>query len=162
MQDVVSNSSPLIHLAKIGKLNLLHEFFGVIAVPRAVYEECVVRPYKEVHAIKNAEWLKVFSVTGLYLVKLLESELDKGESEAIALALERNADLLLLDDADARQKARIYNIEITGTLGILLRAKKENKIESFSQITDELMATGFRIDAKLRNKLLAEAGELRG
>lgn len=161
MQEVVSNSSPIIHLSKIGKLHLLHEFFEKLSIPNAVYEECVLygKEYAEVELIKKAEWLRVYSIVDKNLMRLLESELDKGESEAIVLSLERNAVLLLLDDADARQKARIYNLNVTGTLGILLRAKKENKIQSFRQVVEQLITTGFHIKTKLLNSFFVEAGE---
>ncbi len=161
MQEVVSNSSPLIHLAKIGHLNLLHEFFGVIAIPKAVYNECVIEneEYEEIPIIRRADWLHSHSVSNQNLVRLLFSELDKGESEAIALALERNADLLLLDDAEARQTARLYGLKIVGTLGILLRAKKENRLKSLREAIEQLLLTGFRIDRRLIKKILTEAGE---
>jgi len=102
MQKVISNSSPLIHLSKIGYLRLL----------------------------KEVNWIEVKQTKDKNLIKLLESHLDYGESEAIALALEIDADLILLDDLDARETARIYDLQITGTIGILLRAKFEGKIVS--------------------------------
>jgi predicted nucleic acid-binding protein len=140
---------PIIHLAKIGQLYLLHEFFDKVSIPDAVYEECIIhgKEYEEVELIRKAKWLTVHSVGDQKLIRLLESELDKGESEAIVLSLERKSDLLLLDDADARQKAKIYNLKITGTLGILLRAKKENKIQSFKQVLERLVTTGFHINS---------------
>jgi predicted nucleic acid-binding protein len=162
MQKVVSNASPLIHLAKIGQLNLLHEFFGEIAIPRAVYEECITEgeEREEITTIKNADWLHSHNVADKNLVTVLQSELDHGESEAIALALETSADLILLDDAEAREKARLYHLKITGTLGILLRAKKEAKLQSFSDIIKQLLETGFWIDGALKRRLLVEVGEV--
>jgi predicted nucleic acid-binding protein len=116
MPKVVSNSSVLIHLN--------------IFIPEAVYDECVVEGEEQEDAklIKSAEWIKVERVKNDKLVKLLYSEIDKGEAEAIVLALEIGADLILLDDYEARQKARLYDLKITGTLGILLRAKFEGKV----------------------------------
>ncbi len=162
MPEVVSNASPLIHLAKIGQLNLLHEFFGEIAIPRAVYKECIIEGEKrqEIAIIKNANWLHVCNVSDKNLVTVLQSELDNGESEAIALALEKSADLILLDDAEAREKARLYHLKITGTLGILLRAKKEDKLQSFGDMIEQLLATGFWVDAALKRRLFVEAGEI--
>ena len=162
MPEVVSNSSPLIHLAKMNQLDLLHEFFGEIAIPRAVYEECITEGEKreEIVTIKNAEWLHSYTVVDKNLVTMLQSELDNGESEAIALALESRAHLILLDDAEAREKARLYHLKITGTLGILLRAKKEDKIQSFSDMIEQLLETGFWIDNALKRRLLVEVGEI--
>lgn len=103
MPKVVSNSSPIIHLAKIGKLELLKEYFQTITVPEAVYRECVLegKVREEVEIIKNADWIKVMQVESKKIVRLLQSLLDDGESEAIALSLEIGADLILLDDSDA-------------------------------------------------------------
>ena len=79
----------------------------------------------EVALIRNTDWLKILQANDKKLVRLLQSSIDDGESEAITLALEIGADLILLDDSDAREKARLYGLEITGTIGILLRAKKK-------------------------------------
>ena len=91
MQKIVSNSTPLIHLAKIGQLELLHDFFGNILIPQAVFDECVIEGYEHEDAIliAQAKWLFIEYVTNHNLVKLLNADLDKGESEAITLALER-------------------------------------------------------------------------
>ena len=103
MQRVVSNSSPLIHPAKIERTELLKEYFQAITIPEAVYKECVVegKDREEVQLIKNASWIRVLRVADRKLVKLLRSSLDDGGSEAIALSLEIGADLVLLDDSDA-------------------------------------------------------------
>ncbi|MCD6264756.1 MAG: DUF3368 domain-containing protein [Deltaproteobacteria bacterium] len=161
MQRVVSNSSPLIHPAKIERTELLKEYFQAITIPEAVYKECVVegKDREEVQLIKNASWIRVLRVEDRKLVKLLRSSLDDGESEAIALSLEIGADLVLLDDSDARGKARLFGLEITGTVGILLRAKKEKKIEFLREDLRRLKETGFWIRDDLGMKLLEEVGE---
>jgi uncharacterized protein len=109
MPGTVSNSTPLIHLAKIGQLELLRDFFGTVLIPEAVYRECVDEgiKYEEAALIAQATWLKVQEMNDNYLVTLLNSELDRGESEAIALALAQSADLLLLDDREGRNKANL-------------------------------------------------------
>lgn len=90
------------------------------------------------------------------LARLLQSSIDDGESEAITLALEIGADLILLDDSDAREKARLYGLEITGTIGILLRAEKEGKLSSIKETLEELRITGFWIDGELMSRLVSE------
>lgn len=161
MPKVVSNSSPIIHLAKIGKLGLLKEYFRTITVPEAVYRESVLedKVCEEVEIIKNADWIKVMQVESKKIVRLLQSLLDDGESEAIALSLEIGADLILLDDSDAREKARLYGLKITGTIGILLQAKIERKIDSLKETLDRLKETGFWLSNKLETRLLMEADE---
>jgi len=162
MQKVVSNSSPIIHLAKIGKLSLLIEYFNTIMVPESVFKECVAegKDRKEVDAIKKAEWIRVAEVQDKKLVKLLQSSLDDGESEAIALSLESGADLILLDDSDAREKARIYGLTVTGTLGVLLRAKKDRKISSLKENIIKLRESGFWVSDFIEERLLEASGEL--
>ena len=162
MQKVVSNSSPIIHLAKIGKLSLLREYFNTIMVPESVFKECVAegKDRKEVEAIKKAEWISVAEVQDKKLVKLLQSSLDDGESEAIALSLESGADLILLDDSDAREKARIYGLTVTGTLGVLLRAKKDRKISSLKENIIKLRESGFWVSDFVEERLLEASGEL--
>lgn len=161
MQKVVSNSSPIIHLAKIGKLSLLREYFNTIMVPESVFKECVAegKDRKEVEAIKKAEWIRVAEVQDKKLVKLLQSSLDDGESEAIALSLESGADLILLDDSDAREKARIYGLTVTGTLGVLLRAKKDRKISSLKENIIKLRESGFWVSDFVEERLLEASGE---
>jgi predicted nucleic acid-binding protein len=161
MQKVVSNSSPIIHLAKIGKIELLKEYFQIITISEIVYSECIVegKDRGEVELIKSAEWIKVLQLKDRNLVRLLQSSLDNGESEAIALSLEIGADLILLDDSDAREKARLYGLKITGTIGILLRAKIDGKIVSLKDDLKRLKETGFWISDKLEASLLKEVGE---
>ena len=161
MLKTVSNSSPIIHLAKIGKLELLKEYFQTITVPEAVYRECVQegKEHEEVGLIKRADWFNVVKVKDKKLVRLLQSQLDNGESEAIALSLEIGADMILLDDYDAREKARLYGLKITGVIGILLRAKLEGKIGSLKEYLLRLKESGFWISNKLETRLLMEADE---
>ena len=161
MQKVVSNSSPIIHLSKIGKLNLLKEYFDTITIPEIVYRESVMegKDRVEVELIKNAEWIKVSQVKDKKFVKLLQTSLDDGESEAITLSLEIGADLILLDDSDARERARLYGLKIIGTIGILLHAKMDGKITFSREELKRLKKTGFWIGDKLEARLLREAGE---
>ena len=102
---VVSNSTPLIHLAKIDRLDLLKEFFGEIFIPEAVYRECVLegKGSEDSELIEKADWIKVVRIKDETLKKSLMLELDKGESEAIVLALEMNSELLLIDDYEGKK-----------------------------------------------------------
>ncbi len=162
MQKVISNSSVLIHLAKINELGLLKEFYQTITIPEKVRKECIVEVESryEVAIIKDAEWINVEKVKDRNLVKLLMTTLDDGEAEAIALAVETNADLILLDDSDAREKARLYGLKITGIVGILLRAKIEGRITSLKDKLKMLKETGFWIGAELETVLLSEVNEV--
>lgn len=149
---VISNSSPLIALSEIEKLNLLNELFEEVIVPDAVE--------KEVYGEKpSPKWIKVSSVTQRLASHILESGLGPGESEAICLSMEIDADILILDDLNARRVAEKLEINITGTLGILLLAKEKNLIKSIKPLMEELVKGDFRISDELYEDMLDLAGE---
>ena len=152
----VSNSSPIIHLTKIGMLELLHALFGQIFVPEMVYSECTnsIHHRREIGLIKNADWINVVSISNRKLFNVLHQDVDAGEGEALVLAMESNADLILLDDQEARSKARILDLHVTGTLGVLLKAKNAGLIDSVTDSIQLLEDTGFWISPELLAKLL--------
>ena len=108
----------------------------------------------------NAGWLTVVTLKTPYIQQSLMLELDRGESAAIALALESEIQRILIDEADGRTTARVMGLRPTGVLGILLRAKHEGKITSLSNEMFRLRnEAGFFIDEPLFQRLLREAGE---
>lgn len=165
MPAVISNSSTLIHLAAIGRLSLLREFYGYVTIPPAVWQEVVEEGRgragaAEVQDACSAGWLTVAASKDMALLALLRRDLDGGEAEAIALAVEIGADLVLLDESDARQEAGRLGLAITGVVGILLRAKLEGKIASLRHELDRLRRDGhFWIDEGLYQRVIAEAAE---
>lgn len=162
MQKVVSNTSSLIHLAKIGRLDLLKHLFNETIVPEAVYRESVVEGGNRKDAVKisEAEWIKVQKIKDDKLKRALMIDLDEGEAEAIVLALEEHADLIILDDYEGRIVARTLGLKVTGTIGILIKAKREGMIQSLKNEIDKLMRTGFWMNKKLYKRILEESGEV--
>ncbi|RLE93430.1 MAG: DUF3368 domain-containing protein [Thermoprotei archaeon] len=156
---VVSNSSVLIHLTKISRLDLLYKLFKRVVIPLAVYRECTVDGKPGSESIKKASWINVLSIKNTALKQSLMYFLDEGESEVIVLALEINADLVLLDESEARRIAKNFGLNVTGTIGILLKAKKKGYIENLSKELNKLKASGFWIDNKLIEKILKETKE---
>ena len=158
---VVSDSSPLIHLSQIGRLNLLKDLFHGLLIPPSVYHEVVIegrgRPGSE--EVREASWIRVVEIRDRPLKRLLQFLLDEGESEVIVLALEVKASLVLLDDREARLQAKRLGLRVTGTLGVLLRAKKLGLIESLREELNKLKKTGFRISRSLEEEILNAAGE---
>jgi len=152
----VSNSTPLIALSKIGKIELLHEYFGQIYIPKAVYEEVVVNGgiLYGAEEVAKADWIIVEDVGNALAVESLSMYLDAGESEAIVLAKEKDC-LLIIDDGDGRKAAKNMNVDITGTVGILLKAGRDGKID-LRESLDELNACGFRLSEKVRNFVLSK------
>ena len=166
MPGVIANASTLITLASIGHLGLLREFHEKITIPPAVWREVVVeggsRPGAlEVKKAREAEWIEVQAPKNKHLVKSLQRDLDEGEAEAIALAVERKADVIFLDEADARRVADIYGLHKTGVIGLLVRAKQEGKISSLKDELNRLREEAkFWIDDRLYEQVLKEVGEL--
>ncbi len=158
---VVSNSGPLIALATVGKLDLLKDLFGQIYTPAAVYDEVVVHGEGKPGAreTSEAEWIKTLKVEEHLAVSLLREEMDAGESEAIVLAQELNADYVLIDEAVARRKTRLIGLRMAGTLGILLMAKEAGLIVAVKPILDELKQTDFRMSSRVYQEVLVKAGE---
>jgi predicted nucleic acid-binding protein len=107
----------------------------------------------------NADWLRTESVSNQSTRRLLHDNLDAGEREAIALAIELEAGVLLIDEALGRRVADSLGRTITGTLGVLLLAKEENLIEAVAPVVDRLVSTGFRIGDALYQSILERAGE---
>ena len=138
---------------------MLKEIFGKIFIPKAVYDECVVESFKEANEIKKSEWIIVKKIKNEDLKKALSIYLDDGEAEAITLAIEEKADLILLDDYDAREVARKYGFNITGVIGILLKAKYMKKIRRVKPYLEKLRETGFWINDDLFLKILKEIKE---
>lgn len=158
---VVSNTSPILNLAIIGQLELLHQQFGQVQIPLAVLSELKVqedRPgSREIQAALNVGWIEVQQVSSQLSVQLLQQVLDQGESEAINLAIDLQADRILLDERDGRKVAKSLGLKVTGVLGILLRAYKEGELSSLPDAIDALVNTaGFRISPELLAKVLAQ------
>jgi len=161
---VVSNTSPLLNLAIIGRLSLLREQFGEIWIPAAVLEELRVEEdlpgSQSVREAMEAGWLRVEEVKDQALAQVLQRDLDRGEAEAIALAVQVEAEWTLLDEREGRRVAKSLGLKVTGVLGILLRARREGRLPSLQKAMDELRErAGFRIGAELYADLIRESGE---
>jgi len=158
---VVSDSTILIGLVKIGKLDLLKETFSKVYIPEEVFKEVVERgkgkPGSKV--IKEAVWIEPKPIKDKTQVAFLLGSLEKGEAEVLLLARELNADLILLDEEKARKSAVIAGFEIMGLLGLFILAKNLGLIHEVRPLVDELMIKKFRISDKIIEKTLKKAGE---
>jgi predicted nucleic acid-binding protein len=156
---IVSDSSPLICFAILRMLDVLNDIIEKIMVPTAVYEEISVpkKPYSE--EIKLFLKDRVTPVESKVAVKLLEKEVDPGEAEAIVLAIEKNISDILIDDPKGRKAARTHGLFPVGTIGVLLQAKKQEKIRKIKPLLDRLIRNRIRIGAALYQKALEIAGE---
>jgi len=161
---VISDTSAITNLAAIDQLRLLPLLYEQVIIPEAVYRELVDidPPVPGSAEVPTATWLAVKLIANRGVVERLQSEarLDPGESEAIALALELGADLLLIDERRGRAEANRLGIKITGLLGILVEAKRKNLIVAVKPLIDALIATSeFRVSSALYNQILNIANE---
>lgn len=159
MTLIVSDTSPVANLIEIGMLSLLHDVYGQIIIPQSVYEElCEIESQKQM--LDRLTWIQVMTARNRELVRTLETELDKGESESIALAVELKADFLIIDESNGRQKAESLGIDIVGLLGTLLKAKEMGLLSEIQPILNRLIEqAGFFISPQLKKHVLALAGE---
>lgn len=157
----VSNTTPILSLYKIGKLHLLNDLFGQVLVPSAVYNEIAVlgkgKPGYDVFAA--ADYIGVHPVQSTLAADLLRPQLDYGEAEAIVLARELEANILLLDEMKARKVAQANSQMIIGTVGILQAAKRKGIIPNVKSCLDELIEQGIWIDGRLYQSVLDNNGE---
>ena len=158
---MVCNSSPLIHLSKIGRLPLLRTLFQEILVPEEVLLESTENSIGVPDAIdiKQASWIHAIKIEDPDLKRALMLMLDEGEAASIVLALEQKADLVILDDYDSRVVAKEYRLNVTGTIGVLLRAKLTGRISSVRHELDSLKDSGFWLSQELYQRALEESGE---
>ena len=156
---VVSDTTPIISLMKTGQLELLQKLFGVVYIPKAVYQELTENEtfLEEVRIVQECEFLYVEEVGNEKSVTILRkfTGLDVGESEAIILADEKHSDVLLMDEHKGRQVAKKIGITITGTIGILTQAFDEGILakEDVEECIERLAESGIRISERLYQKL---------
>lgn len=162
---IISDTTPIISLIKAGHLELLYHLFAEVMIPEAVYRELTANETFETEAeiVKNCSFIKVEKVTEVKSVNILRkvTGLDAGESEAIILAEETNAELLLMDEHKGRRVAKQMGITITGTIGILLQSHDEGLLSGndIETCLSKMQNCGIRIGNALRLAVLAHIRE---
>ena len=159
---VVSDSSPIIYLSWIGRLELLRQLFNDVVVPPTVYNEVAIEGATQPgsNEISSIDWIKTSASVSTKLPKSIATELDSGETEAIELAIDVKADYLLMDERRGRKVAEDYGIIVVGVLGVLVKAKQKGLIpnvkEDIIRLRDE---TSFWISDALVQQILELANE---
>ena len=157
MRKVVSNTTPLIALADIGQLELLKRLYEEVYIPDAVMAEIESEPARTL--VEKAPWIKKITIKNPEKKALFRSRLHAGEVEAIILAEEIGAELLIMDDNAAKKTAKYLGYSVTGSLGILVKSKQKGYIENVGTIMDRLVEDGLYVDQKTRQMVLKMAGE---
>lgn len=159
---IISDTTTLSNLLVVGKTHLLRSLYQEITIPPAVRDELLAFTAMRaaVEEFLAETWVRVDAPTDAISLKLLRISLDGGEAEALALAVEHKADLLIVDEQAARKAALHRGLRIIGLLGILLEAKREGLIDSVQVVINELiLKAGFWINPALKREVLNEAGE---
>ena len=158
---VISDTTPIVSLIKISRIDLLEKLFGEVCIPEAVFRELTTNTIFESEAeiVKNSSFLKITPVKNLKSLEILQaaSGLDDGESEAIILADELKSDILVIDERKGRKVAQKLGITITGTIGILIQAHDE-KIISTKEIKsylEQLRNSSIRLSESLIQEALS-------
>ncbi|HMR83628.1 MAG TPA: DUF3368 domain-containing protein [Niabella sp.] len=149
---IITDTSCLILLEKIGELHLLQKLFGTVFITPEIAEEYGL--------LSLPSWIVVQEPADKRYQLLLEYIVDRGEASAIALATECNPSLLVVDDLKARRLAKKFGLVITGTFGIIIEAKANGFIPSVKLILKKIKQTNFRISEDLEKEILKKSGEL--
>jgi predicted nucleic acid-binding protein len=153
---VIVNSTPILALHEIGRLEILKELYTEIIIPDAVRREVTV---KDANTLGGSAWIHVAPITNLTAKELFTTSLHDGEVEVMLLAKERGADLVVIDDGLARRHAKYLKLTVTGTVGVLLRAKGSGVIKAVKPILDDLIACGFYLSNDVYKEVLRLAAE---
>ncbi len=161
---VISDTSAITNLAAIQHLHLLSQLYNQVIIPKAVYRELadIDPPVPGTLEVQTVSWVEVKQIVNRNIVERIQEKagLDPGESEAIALALELNADLLLIDERRGRAEADRLGLRIIGLLGILVEAKRQNLVAAVKPLMDTLIATSeFRVSSALYRQILEMVDE---
>lgn len=157
---IVTNTTPIISLALIGQLTLLHRLYDKVVIPPAARNEILAGGVSGIGIteLEKSDWLITTVLKDARRADLL-SDLDRGEAEAIVLAQELGADLVIIDERLARKHARRLGLKLTGTLGILLEAKKRGYISTIKPLVEKLVHGGIRLGDDVIKESLRLAGE---
>ncbi|MDR3187713.1 MAG: DUF3368 domain-containing protein [Prevotellaceae bacterium] len=159
MRKVISNTTPILSLLKIEKLDILKDLYGRITIPQAVFEEIESGKDKGFYVdLSKIGWIEIKQIQARDS-KLYLFDLDAGEAEVIILAQEQKADLVIMDEAMGRRAAKQLGLTLTGTIGTLLRAKDKMLINSIAPLLTELVQKGSWISPKLIASILEKTGE---
>lgn len=139
MRKVIINSTPLIALCKAGRLELLKAMYGEVTIPDAVFREVTEKSDSvQQSLVENSDWIHVGHISEDADRKMYKAKLHAGEVEVMILAQETNADLVVIDDLEARKTADYLGLTLTGTIGILLKAKQLGHLSQVMPVIKEM------------------------
>ena len=161
MPRVIVNSTPLIILSNINQLNLLKDLYSEIYIPEAVFKEVTEKVDSACQQIKdNTDWIHVCKIKDESQKRMYQAKLHAGEVEVMILAQEKPvSDLVILDDNAAKKTAKFLGLKATGSLGVILKAKRTGLIKEVAPLMNQLISNGFYITKEIYDLVKSEAGE---
>lgn len=157
---VIVNTSPLLYLYQVDRLELLQQLYGMITVPPAVPQELETGKLQgvDVPEVNSIEWIQIRPVASATIIPAV-IDLGQGEAEVIALGLENPGSLLVFDDSLARRIADLYRLKYTGTLGVLVKAKQSGYLSAVAPVINMLRSKGMWLTDKIISDVLRLSGE---
>lgn len=161
MRRVIVNSTPLIALCNADLLIILKKLYEEITIPQAVFDEVTAKSDSACHQLKNnLDWINVEQINDAEDRKMYKAKLHAGEVDVMILAqTEPKADLVIIDDNAAKKTAKYLGLTVTGTLGVLLKAKRENIVDSVKEPLEKIQKNGFFISTEIWALVLEQAEE---
>lgn len=151
MRKVIVNSTPLIALCHVNQLEVLKSIYGEVTIPQAVYNEISAKQdsicKKQVDAALS--WIHVESIQNEMAKTMYKIQLHEGEVEVMILAKETEADLVIIDDSNAKKHARYLDLTVTGTLGVLIKAKNDGYISELKPLLKEMVTKNIYLSDKV-------------
>lgn len=161
MHRVVVNTTPLIALSHVGQLDVLRKLYGEIIIPEAVHRELSVKTESVCkRAVDSSRsWIRVDKIKNQMAKSMYKTQLHDGEVEVMILAKEIMADVVIIDDANAKKHAKYLGLPVTGTLGVLLKAKQNGYVGELNPLLHQMVQNGIYISQNLIEMCLKQAGE---
>ena len=159
-ENVIVDTSPVFYLHRLHLLELLEKIYGTVIVPVAVVSEleegkAQMADVPDLHAFS---WIKIERIKTSKFLSLIP-DLGPGESEVLTLGLEKPNSLIIIDDLLARHIAELRRLKFTGTVGVIIKAKRNGYITSVSDVISQLIDIGFRLSDRLKQDILRLADE---
>ena len=162
MRKVIVNTTPLIALAGIGHLNVLEKLYGEVTIPRAVYNEICAKPDTEcAKQLQQAlDWIAIEDIVNTEAKMYYKTQLHDGEVEVMILAKEKKADLIIVDDNNAKKHAKYLGLPVTGTIGVLIKAKNLGIVSALKPLLERMLENHIYMSLALMQMCLEEVGEV--
>lgn len=161
MRKVIVNSTPLIALCHVNQLKVLKQLYGEIIIPKAVYDEISVKEDSvcKKNVDESLDWIHVQEIQNQMAKTMFKSQLHDGEVEVMILAMEQQADVVVIDDQNAKKYAKYLELPVTGTLGVLMKAKQKGYLSELKPVLDVMVQNGIYIKPSLVELCLKQVGE---